>query len=92
MSNILISILDVNISRDFSYAKIYVSMFNDHKALELENLVSILQNASKHIQYLLSQKIYFRVIPKLHFCYDNSYIHGIKITALINDALKNKSV
>ncbi|WP_044010545.1 30S ribosome-binding factor RbfA [Buchnera aphidicola] len=87
--NILISVSSVNLSRDFSYAKIYVSILNN-KNISFKEILTILQNSSKHIRYLLAKGIFLRIIPTLHFCHDSSYVNGTKITNLINNVLYNK--
>ncbi|XBC39578.1 MAG: 30S ribosome-binding factor RbfA [Buchnera aphidicola (Chaetogeoica yunlongensis)] len=85
--NILISIFDVCISKDYSHAKIYVSFLNNKKKLCYKTLLHVLQSSSKYIRYLLARQLRLRIIPKLHFFHDNSYNNGVEITLLINDIL-----
>jgi len=87
LCNILISILDVNVSRDFSFAKVYFSVLSNKQDISIKQLLGIFYSSSKYIQYLLAKNIYLRKVPILKFYYDNSYIHGMKITCLIHDVL-----
>ncbi|XBC41609.1 MAG: 30S ribosome-binding factor RbfA [Buchnera aphidicola (Kaburagia rhusicola rhusicola)] len=84
----IITVLEVQTSCDFNYSKIYVSVFDNNKILSPKNVVLTLQKSSSYIRYLLAKKVRLRIIPKLHFIYDNSLIKGIKLSKLISRSFK----
>ncbi|VFP78226.1 30S ribosome-binding factor [Buchnera aphidicola (Cinara cuneomaculata)] len=80
----LITILEVKLSSDLSYAKIFFtcSNYQDKKIIKL--ILKILQKAEGFIRSLIKKKLYVRIIPKLCFFHDTSYITGMFISNLIN--------
>ena len=83
----MVTITHVSLARDLSSAKVFVSVWDDEKAVET---VKALNNATKYLRHALAQsKIEMRVIPELKFVYDDSVMRGSHISALINQALKN---
>ena len=71
----LISVSDVDISRDIKYAKVYISGFESNKSVEKS--VEALNHACGFIQMKLAKKLKTRNTPKLTFFIDNSIKHGI---------------
>ncbi len=83
----MVTIVSVSLAKDMSSAKVFVSIWDEDKALET---VTALNKASKHLRYALAQsKIKMRVIPDLKFVYDDSTVRGSRIASLLNTALKN---
>jgi ribosome-binding factor A len=81
----LITITSVDVARDLSFAKVFVSVLEDDKAVET---IKALNNAAKYLRYELANAIELRTTPELRFIYDDSSVRGHRITSLINDALK----
>ncbi|MCK5672036.1 MAG: 30S ribosome-binding factor RbfA [Spirochaetales bacterium] len=71
----LVSVSDVDISRDIKYAKVYISGFESNKSLEKS--VEALNHASGFIQMKLAKKLKTRNTPKLTFYVDLSIKQGI---------------
>lgn len=76
------TILDVIVSKDLSYAKIYVSFNKIKNNLKISS-IKILNNASSYIRFLLSKNLKLRNTPQLVFVNDVSYIKGNKISNLL---------
>ena len=78
-----ISITRVDVSRDLSFADVYVSNFEDDKKLEraVEGLVS----AAGFIQSYIGSKLHIRQIPKLRFHADMSVRDGFDLIKRIED-------
>ncbi|MCW5197583.1 30S ribosome-binding factor RbfA [Buchnera aphidicola] len=76
------TILDVIVSKDLSYAKIYVSTNKINDNLK-KSSIEILNHASSYIRFLLGKNLKLRIIPQLVFFDDNSYIEGNKISNLL---------
>ena len=85
----MITLTEVDVAQDLSFAKVFVSVLEEEKAVET---IAALNNANKYLRYLLANAIELRVTPELKFVYDDSAVRGSRISSLINDALKeNKS-
>lgn len=81
--NSLLSIHDVIVSKDFSFAKLYISsMENEDK---LEDAVEALNHAAGFIQSKVAKKIKTRNTPKLRFYADNSIKRGVEMTKKLED-------
>src|SRR5262245_35941288 len=83
----MVTITNVDVSHDLSYAKIYVSFIDEAKAKES---ISALNDAAKYLRYELAHAVKIRATPELKFIYDDSSVRGLRISSLINDALKDK--
>jgi ribosome-binding factor A len=83
----MVTVTEVEVSPDFSHAKVYVSVLNEEKAAAT---VAALNENSKHLRYSLANAIKLRVTPDLKFFYDDSTVRGSHISSLINSALKDK--
>lgn len=85
--NTLISITRVVVSKDLSFAKLYVSSFESHsKALRA---VDGLNRAVGFIQGILGKKLHMRTIPKLKFIFDDSIEHGFEVNRLIDEVVND---
>ena len=74
----LVSIHNVEISKDLSYAKIYMSGFESEK--KIQSSVDGLNSAAGFIQKNLGKKMHTRTTPKLKFFYDSSIRDGFEMT------------
>ncbi len=78
----IISITDIEISHDNSYAKVYYSVFAPESEKQT-TIQAITDNTSK-IRYEVGKKIRLRVTPELRFIPDNSLERGSNVTQIIN--------
>ena len=76
--NSLIVVNRVEVSRDFDFARIYVSGYLESQ--ELDRCVEGLNSASGFIQSKLAKRFNFRNTPKLRFLADHSIEEGFEIT------------
>lgn len=81
-----VSIADVKVSRDFAHAKIYFSVLEDEQAKEAE---VALNQASGFLRTLLAARIKLRMMPKLHFVYDDTLVRARKMDKLIDSLFPN---
>ncbi|CUX96113.1 Ribosome-binding factor A [Candidatus Gullanella endobia] len=84
----IVTVSGIQISRDLSYAKVFVTFLNKNNTEQKKTSIQTLQNAVGFIRSLLGKAIHLRIIPKLTFVYDNSLLEGIHISNLINQAIK----
>ena len=82
-----VSVNDVKVSRDLSYAEVYVSSFNTNTDDEKEELVKALNGAAGFFRSTLAKRHSMRTTPKPRFHYDK-----VADEAPILDALIRKAV
>lgn len=82
------SVLSVEVTKDLRYAKIFITVLGNSE--QKENAINALKSAAGFIRREISHRIQLRYTPELLFELDNSIEHGIYITKLINDTMKDK--
>ncbi|MBX3708252.1 MAG: 30S ribosome-binding factor RbfA [Gammaproteobacteria bacterium] len=83
----LVTVTGVTVTRDLSYAKVYVSVLLDDE-VKIKDTITALNRTVKSLRYNLAREIDLRIIPELKFIYDESTAHGFKISTLIDSAVK----
>lgn len=78
----IVSITDIEISHDNSYAKVYYSTFASDEEKE-QTQKAIAENTSK-IRYEVGKRIRLRLTPELRFIPDDSLERGANVTEIIN--------
>jgi len=79
-----VSVSDVEVTRDLSHAKVYVTVFEEDKALES---IKALKNAAGFLRRRLGQELRMRTVPELHFHHDASVETGTRMDELIASAV-----
>ena len=74
-----VTITDVKITNDLSFAKIYFTTLDDDR----DKITKALNKASGFIRSAMCDKIQIRKMPELHFVYDESIEYGNKIENII---------
>lgn len=82
-----VSLTAVDLSRDLSVAKVYFSLLNpdDDASKALDGL----DKAAGFLRGKLGSAIKVRHVPELRFAHDDSAEHGMKISELIDGALRD---
>ena len=75
-----ITISAVEVSPDFSFAKVYFTVLN---ADPLETLTA-LNSVSSFLRAQLAKSLTIRIVPQLQFAYDESLEYGRKMQSIIN--------
>ncbi|QCI18346.1 30S ribosome-binding factor RbfA [Buchnera aphidicola (Aphis nasturtii)] len=86
----LITISEVIVSKDLSYAQVFVSFLEIHNNLSVEKLLNLLNKASGYIRKLLCKQLKLRIIPNIVFYHDDSFIKGSRISLLLNKLTEKK--
>ncbi len=78
----VVSITDIEMSHDNSFAKVYYSVLasEDEKA----NTIKAVSDNTSKIRYEVGKRIRLRLTPELRFIPDNSLERGSHVTDLIN--------
>lgn len=74
-----VTITDVRITNDLSFAKVYITTLDNDR----EKVLNALNKASGFIRTKLSESIEIRKMPEIHFVYDESIEYGKKIEDII---------
>ncbi len=78
------SILEVQVSKDLSQAKVYFSVLHSDDAPQS---LTALNHASGFLQREIGKVLKARITPKLKFIYDDSNIRGRNLSDLIDSAV-----
>jgi ribosome-binding factor A len=82
----LVTVTEVEVSRDLSHAKVYVtSLAGRDQAAQIQQA---LQHAAGFLRSRLAQGLKARTVPELHFVYDESVERGIRLSRLIDQAVE----
>ena len=79
-----IGLSDVEVSRDISHAKIFVTVFEAEKAA---SSIKALNKAAGYLRTRLGQEMRIRSVPELHFEHDASVETGQHMDELIESAI-----
>ena len=82
-----VTVTDVKVTNDLSFAKVYVTVLKEDKIAET---MKALKNASGYIRKELAERLEIRHIPELEFVYDESIAYGKKIENIIENIHENK--
>jgi len=80
-----VTVTDVKVTNDLSFAKVYFTVLDDTKRKETEKA---LKSASGFIRKKLCDRIDIRHMPELEFIYDESIEYGKNIEKIIDDLKK----
>ncbi|NRA72170.1 MAG: 30S ribosome-binding factor RbfA [Gammaproteobacteria bacterium] len=83
----MITINEVDLSRDLSYAKVYFTLLNDEADL-IKKSVDLLNESAPFIRSLMGSKMRLRIVPELRFYYDKSLSEGIRMASLVTKAVR----
>ena len=81
----MLTIQSVEVSRDLSHARVFVSVMGDDEARE--QTLAVLSRAAGFLRRLLGREMRLRVIPQLHFQRDDSLDRGLYMSSLIDQAV-----
>lgn len=76
----IFSITQLHVSKDLSFAKVWISSFR-----EVDGLVKSFQEKSKEIRKELSKRVIARRVPSLYFVADKTEEEASKIEKLLSD-------
>jgi ribosome-binding factor A len=79
-----VGLSDVEVSRDLSHAKVFITVFETDKAV---SSVKALNRAAGYLRRRLGQEMRIRSVPELHFQHDASVETGQQMDDLIDSAV-----
>ena len=86
----IISITGVDVTRDGSYAKVFLTVYANEEDTEAKaRALEGLEHCKGLIKREIGQRMDLRRVPELLFEIDNSFEYGQRMDALIEKAVKN---
>ncbi|MGI9323811.1 MAG: 30S ribosome-binding factor RbfA [Pseudomonadales bacterium] len=82
----LVSINEVKVSKDLSYADVYVSTLDERDKAQRVELETVLNKAAGYFRTLLAKRHSMRTTPRLRFHYDKLAESAPRMEALIHEA------
>lgn len=83
----MVTINNVHVSKDLSYADIYVTFMGLDGGTEVKEGIKVLDHAAGFLRTMLAKSIKLRVMPKLRFHYDQTIVDGPRMSRLIDKAV-----
>ena len=84
----MVSVTDVEVSRDLSHAKVFVTVLGKDSEQEAEEPIAVLNKASGFLRSQLARANNARTTPKLRFYFDSSVGRGQHLSGLIDKAVQ----
>ncbi|AXR06910.1 30S ribosome-binding factor RbfA [Salinimonas sediminis] len=81
----LITVSDVEISRDLAHAKIFVTIYGED--VDGKAQIKRLEDNKGFMRSLLAKRLRMRSVPHLHFFEDTSITEGLRISSLVSDVV-----
>ena len=83
----MVTVSAVDLSRDMSYADVFVTVLEQNDKVDREQTLAILSKGAGFLRGRLAHLIKLRIVPTLRFHYDESISRGQHLSALIDKAV-----
>lgn len=83
----MITIMDIKVAKDLSFAKIFISHLKEEKAKEG---LDALNKAKGFIRKQIGIKMKLRIVPEIAFFIDDTLSHSLKIQEMLRDIKKDE--
>ncbi len=84
----VVSIVDVEVSHDNSFAKVIYSVLGSDE--QIEKSKEIIEKSTPKIRYEVGKRIRLRLTPELKFVYSDSFEKGSRVTEIIDKISKGE--
>ena len=84
----VVSIVDIEVSHDNSFAKVIYSVLGSEE--QIEKTKEIIEKSTPKIRYEVGKQIRLRLTPELKFVYTDSLEKGSRVNELINKISKGE--
>ncbi|WP_392559163.1 30S ribosome-binding factor RbfA [Orbus mooreae] len=88
----MVTVSEVEMSRDLSYAKVFVTFLNDKDPDAVTMGLKVLNDATGYIRSLVGKAMKLRIIPELKFVYDESLVEGMRMSNLVSEVIHNDEI
>jgi ribosome-binding factor A len=83
----MVSVTDVEVSRDMSHAKVFVTVLGKETEEETAESMEVLNQAAGFLRTQVAKSNNARTTPKLRFYFDSCVGRGLLLSQLIDDAV-----
>lgn len=84
----MVTVSDVEISRDLAYAKVYLTFFTMGEQT-VEGGLAAIKEKTGYIRSLVGKAIRLRVTPELSFYFDESLTEGMRMSNLVTQVVES---
>lgn len=84
----MVSVTDVEVSRDLSYARVFVTVLGKDTPEDAAESIEVLNHAGGFLRSQVARVNSARTTPKLKFVFDASIGRGARMSQLIDDAVE----
>lgn len=84
----MVTISDVEVSRDLAYAKVFVTFLCVGEQTP-ESSLNALKEHEAHVRMMLGKRIRLRLTPEVRFVYDNTLVDGMRMSNLVTEVVSN---
>ena len=81
----MVSVTDVEVTNDLSYADVYISVLGDEK--KKDDVMEALDQATGYIKILIGERMRLRTMPEFRFKFDESIERGAYMDKLIAETI-----
>lgn len=81
----LVTLTGVEVTQDYAHAKVYFTTMKS--ADQAPKAQAGLEHAAGFLRSQLAHRMKLRIMPQLHFIYDISVEHGVRLSQLIDEAV-----
>ena len=81
-----VTVTRVETSRDFSVAKVYVSVMSERE--QQQETLKVLQKAARFVQSKVAPLLKTRNVPSIRFILDESIKKSIRVSQLLHEAMR----
>ncbi|CAB1252253.1 30S ribosome-binding factor RbfA [Vibrio cholerae] len=84
----MVTISDVEVSRDLAYAKVFVTFLCIGEQTP-ESCLAALHEHEVQIRMMLGKQIRLRLTPEIRFYYDNTLVEGMRMSNLVTEVINS---
>lgn len=84
----MVTISDVEVSRDLAYAKVFVTFLCIGEQTP-ESCLAALKEHEVPVRMMLGKRIRHRLTPEVRFTYDNTLVEGMRMSNLVSEVLSD---
>ena len=82
----MVTISDVEVSRDLAYAKVFVTFLCVGEQTP-ESSLAALKDHEPQLRMMLGKRIRLRLTPEIRFTYDNTLVEGMRMSNLVSEVV-----
>ncbi len=84
----MVTISDVEVSRDLAYAKVFVTFLCIGEQTP-ESCLAALREHEVQIRMMLGKQLRLRLTPEIRFYYDNTLVEGMRMSNLVTEVINS---